>query len=82
MVVIKEPVETLVHFKKGRVNLLRFLWKGRVIKMKRVTGLWRKKLGEEEIICLSGVSEDGDYFELSFSTKSLIWCIEKVEASG
>ncbi len=80
MVVIKEPVETLVHFKRGRVNLLRFLWKGRVIKVKRVTGLWKRKQGEEEIIFLSGVSEDGDYFELSFSTKSLVWCIEKVEA--
>ncbi len=82
MVKIGEPVEVLVQFGGGKARLVRFLWKNQVIKVEKVTGCWRRKEGASETILWSGVSQDGDYFEVSFNTQSLVWRLEEVETAG
>jgi hypothetical protein len=82
MVVIGEPVGVLVWFSSGKARLVRFQWKNQVVDVERITGCWRRKKGASDTISWSGVSTDGDYFEVSFNTQSLIWRLEKVETTG
>lgn len=82
MVKMGESVEVLVRFGGGKAHLVRFRWKSQVVKVERMTGCWRRKEGASETILWSGVSADGDYFEVSFNTQSLVWCLEKVETAG
>ena len=42
---LNQPVDVLTVFLEGRVRPLRFRWKGRVIRVKKVTGEWSRREG-------------------------------------
>jgi hypothetical protein len=43
---LSDPVDVLTAYVDGRVEPLRFRWKGRVIRVRKVTGRWSRREGQ------------------------------------
>jgi hypothetical protein len=76
---INEPIAVIAGFKAGKIIPLQIRWQGRNIKIKQVTGSWKVKDGSDCIYYLACVGENDVYYEISFSTKTLVWHLEKLE---
>jgi predicted transcriptional regulator len=76
---VKEPVSVIAGFRSGKIYPLKILWKDREIKIKKVTGTWKLKDGSDLIHYISCLGVNDVYYEISFSTKTLVWHLEKLE---
>ena len=63
---VDEPIEVLTLFQEGKVQPVRFRWKGRVVKVSRVTGDWISKAGTDRIYYFSILGNNADYYEIAF----------------
>ncbi len=79
MLEINEPVNIVAVFKNGLVSPRKIGWRGRTLRVDKVTGRWMSSIGSTNILNLSLMTEGGDYFELSFNSKTYIWRLEKLE---
>lgn len=76
---IKEPISVIAGFKAGKIVPFRIFWKGKKIKIKLVTGTWKVREGSWITYYISCLGENDVYYEISFSTKDLVWHLEKLE---
>ncbi|MDI6799547.1 MAG: hypothetical protein QMD53_02600 [Actinomycetota bacterium] len=81
MLDISEPVDVAAIFKNGLVSPRKIGWRGRSLRVEKVTGRWMSSIGSTNILHLSLIIESGDYFELSFNPKTYIWRLEKLETA-
>jgi hypothetical protein len=51
---LDEPIDAIVHYSKGFLKPLRFLWNGRSFRIARVTGTWKAPQGEVGAALLGG----------------------------
>ncbi len=79
---IDEPIEVLTLFQGGKVHPVRFRWKSRVVRVKRVTGDWMTTVGQDRIYYFSVLGENSDYFEISYNTRKLSWTLTRVWLDG
>ena len=79
---VQEPIEVITVFSDGHVQPLRFKWRGRAIKILKVTGEWARSEGDSRIHYYSVLGESSDYFELSYNARKLEWLLVKVWLDG
>lgn len=76
---VKEPITVVAGFRAGRILPLKIIWKDRSIRIKKVTGTWKVRDGAYSVYYISCMGENDVYYEISFSTKDLVWHLEKLE---
>ena len=79
---LNQPVEVLSLFSEGKVKPLRFRWRGRVVRVRRVTGEWVRQEGIGRVHYFSLLSEGSDYFELAYDVDQSHWRICRVWLEG
>ncbi len=79
---IRERIEVAVLFgRRERIRPVWFLWDGRKIPVRKITYRWTERDGEETSFHFS-VTDGGSLYELSYSTKKLLWELVAVETEG
>jgi hypothetical protein len=79
---INEAIEVVSVCTNGKMHPLRLRWKGKVVKVKRLTGEWIKNEGEAKIYYYSVLGENSDYFEICYDSRTLIWTLCRVWLEG
>jgi hypothetical protein len=79
---IDEPIEVLTLFRKGKVKPVRFKWKNRVVRVRRVTGDWTASAGRDRIHYFSVLGDGADYFEIAYHTGKMSWTLARVWLDG
>lgn len=75
---LDEKIEVIAHFAPGKLQPLRFLWKGRPHRVTTVRGRWTTLEGRRKC-CHFAVSADGlGTCELAFDVETLSWAIQSV----
>ena len=79
---VQEPIEVITVFSDGHAQPLRFKWRGRVVKVSKVTGEWVRKEGESRIHYYSVLGGSSDYFEMAYDARRMQWTLAKVWLDG
>jgi hypothetical protein len=74
---LNQPVDVLTVFLEGRVRPLRFRWKGRVIRVKKVTGEWSRREGSHRLAYFSVESQGAESYELCYDPRGPNWTLCK-----
>jgi len=80
--ILNQPVEMLSLFSDGRLRPLRFRWRGKVVKVRRVTGEWVRQEGVGRVHYFSILAENSDYFELAYDLDQSSWRICRIWLEG
>ena len=79
---VNEPISILVSFGQDNTVLpLYFKWRNRRYKIDKLNLVHKKRDGEHTIYFFN-VSDNANYFKLSFTTKDLRWKIEELFWEG
>jgi hypothetical protein len=65
---------------EAKLKPIKFKWAQRVIVIKETTYMWTERVGATKVYHFS-VTDGGASYELSFNTLSMLWTLEKAEAS-
>jgi hypothetical protein len=79
---IQEPIEVLTKFVDGKIQPMRFRWRGRVFTVSEIAGLWDKRVGEHRAHFFSVGVGTRDYYELCYQTRSSQWTLENIYLDG
>jgi hypothetical protein len=79
---INEAIEVISYFKAGKLKPLRFRWKERVYKVRKINGVWVDKEGYNKQHHYSIIADSTDYFELRFNTDNMVWTIGRIYMIG
>jgi len=79
---INEPIEVITVFAEGKVSPVRFKWKDRVVKIRKVTGSWSMRKGWDKLYYYSVLAENSDYYELCYDTSNMTWIICRLWLEG
>ena len=74
---LSDPVDVLTAFVDGRVQPLRFRWQGRVIRVRRVTGEWKRREGSAVLRYFSVESHASDTYELCYDPRGPRWILSR-----
>ena len=74
---LNDPVDVLTAFVDGRIRPLRFRWRGRVIRVHRVTGEWTRREGRSVLRYFSVESHAADTFELCYDARGPGWILSR-----
>jgi hypothetical protein len=70
-----DPVDVLTAFLDGKVRPLRFRWKGRVIRVRAVTGEWSRREGHRALRYYAVQSSASESFELCYDPGAMNWVL-------
>jgi hypothetical protein len=68
-----EPVDVLTAFLDGRIRPLRFRWKGRVVRVRKVTGEWSRREGSYRLAYFSVEGPGAESYELCYDPRGPSW---------
>jgi hypothetical protein len=71
---INDPIEVKVLFRQGKTLPFRFMWKNQEIGIKKVNLVWSSFEGKIKVYYFA-VSDEVNYYKLSFNTDSLNWML-------
>jgi hypothetical protein len=72
---LNDPVDVLTSFLNGRMRPLRFRWRGRVIRVQKVTGEWTRREGSHRLSYFSVEGGSADSYELCFDPRGPSWTL-------
>jgi hypothetical protein len=72
---LDEPVDVLTCFLGGRVRPLRFRWRGKVIRVRKVTGEWTRREGSHRLSYFSVEGAGTESYELRYDSRSQSWTL-------
>lgn len=79
---VQEPIEVLSRFVEGKVQPMRFRWRGRVFTVARITSTWMKRVGDQRAHFFSVGVGTREHYELSFQPRSCQWTLENIYEDG
>jgi len=75
---LSDPVDVLTAFVDGRIRPLRFRWKGRVVRVHRVTGEWSRREGQSLLQYFAVEGGGGrDTYELCYDPRGPRWILSR-----
>jgi hypothetical protein len=74
---IGQRIEVLAWFKNARAYPRLFIWNNNKYKIKEITYYWQERCGLETIHCFS-VSTGLDLYQISFSSVTLSWRLDRI----
>jgi hypothetical protein len=79
---LNDPVDVLTVFTDGRVEPLRFRWKGKVIRVRRITGRWSRREGQSLLRYFSVEGPGADTYELCYDPRGPRWILSRAWTGG
>lgn len=79
---VQETVEVLSKFEEGKIEPMRFRWRGRVFTVAEITGSWIKRVGEHREHFFSVGVGTRDYYELRYRPRTSRWTLENIYLEG
>ncbi|HTM58637.1 MAG TPA: hypothetical protein VL123_09505 [Candidatus Udaeobacter sp.] len=79
---LSDPVDVLTAFVNGEIQPLRFRWKGRIVRVGRVTGRWNRREGQTRLQYFA--IEDGQRgtYELCYDPRGPKWILSRAWIEG
>jgi hypothetical protein len=74
---LSDPVDVLSSFVDGRMQPLRFRWRGRVIRVRKVTGEWSRREGSTMVRYFAIESVTADSYELCYDPRGPRWILSR-----
>ncbi|MFH1598617.1 MAG: hypothetical protein ABIB97_06185 [Patescibacteria group bacterium] len=78
---INEPIKVLVSFGLNKMRPLVFEWRGKRYIVNKVNLVHCQKAGNDKLYHFS-VSDEANYFKLSFNTRDFNWQLEELYYDG
>ena len=74
---LSDPVDVLTAFVDGRMQPLRFRWKGRVVRVRRVSGQWVRREGSALLRYFSVEAGAAETYELCYDPRGPSWVLSR-----
>jgi hypothetical protein len=74
---LSDPVDVLTAYVDGRVEPLRFRWKGRVIRVRKVTGRWSRREGQTVLRYFAVEGGTESTYELCYDPRGSRWSLSR-----
>ena len=74
---LSDPVDVLTVFVDGAMRPLRFRWKGRVVRVRRVSGQWVRREGSALLRYFSVEGSGSDAYELCYDPRGPSWVLSR-----
>jgi hypothetical protein len=74
---LNDPVDVLTSFTNGAMEPLRFRWRGRVIRVKHVTGRWSRREGQALLRYFSVEGDAEDSYEIYYDPRGPRWTLSR-----
>ncbi len=78
---VNESVKVLALFGGGKMEPLRFSWRGVTYPIRKITLRWQDREGRA-VIHHFGVSDGANAFQLGYHSEYLTWTLEAVDLDG
>ncbi len=78
---INEPIRVAAVFSRGEVRPVWFAWKGRQVRIKETTFVWKTWQGSAAILHFS-VTDGQGLYELCYNAESMGWRMMRAEHSS
>ena len=78
---LSDPVDVLTAFVDGRMRPLRFRWKGRVVRVRRITGEWSRREGQSVLQYFAVEGVGTDTYELCYDPRGPRWILSRAWTS-
>ena len=72
-----DPVDVLTAYVEGTVQPLRFRWKGRVVRVRKVTGRWARRDGQSVLRYFAVEGEGDSTYELCYDPRGSRWSLSR-----
>ena len=74
---LHDPVDVLTAFVDGRIEPLRFRWRGRVFRVCKITGRWSRRDGQAVLRYFSVVAGGEETYELYYDPRVPRWILSR-----
>ena len=74
---INDPIDVIGAFTDGKVEPLRFRWRGTVVHVKRVTGRWSRREGQALLRYFAVEGAASDSYELFYDPRGPRWVLSR-----
>ena len=74
---LSDPVDVLTAFVNGEIQPLRFRWKGRVVRVGRVTGRWNRREGQTRLQYFAIEDDQRGTYELCYDPRGPSWVLSR-----
>ena len=74
---LSDPVDVLTVFVDGAMRPLRFRWKGRVVRVRKVSGQWVRREGSALLRYFSVEGSGADTYELCYDPRGPTWVLSR-----
>jgi hypothetical protein len=75
---IEEPIEVLSRFVDGKLEPMRFRWRGRVLTVTEVAGSWIQQAGDSRVHYFSVATGTRETYEICFRPRTYRWVLQTV----
>lgn len=79
---LDDPVDVLTAYVDGRMEPLRFRWKGRVVRVRNVTGRWTRREGQAVLRYFAIDAGADETYELCFDPRHARWTLSRAWTGG
>ena len=74
---LRDPIDVIGAFMDGRVQPLRFRWQGRVVRVRKVTGQWTRRVGQTLLRYFADQGPGGESYELCYDPRGPSWILAR-----
>jgi hypothetical protein len=74
---LNDSVDVLTIFTDGKFEPLRFRWKGKVVRVRKVTGSWSRREGQTLLRYFAVEGERADTYELCYDPRGPRWILSR-----
>jgi hypothetical protein len=74
---LNDPVDVLTAFVDGGMKPIRFRWKGRVIRVRKVTGQWNRRDGQAVLRFFAVQGPTDESYELCYDARGPKWILSR-----
>ena len=79
---LNDPVDMLTAFINDAMHPLRFRWQGRVVRVRQVTGQWRRREGLADLRFFAVQGSNDNTYELCFDPRGPSWILTRAWTAG
>jgi len=79
---LNDPVDVLTAYVEGGMQPLRFRWRGRTIRVRKLTGRWNRREGQTLLQYFALEGEGQGTYELCFDPRGPKWILSRAWIGG
>ena len=79
---VQEPIEVLSRFVEGKIQPVRFRWRGRVYTVSTIASTWLRRSADGREHFFSVGAGTREHYELRYRPQTSQWTLENVYVEG